>query len=293
MRNTVRGFHASVTPTHVGTVPLHNDVPLDDENRVVPPTIADDEAWFAVTVGPRGERRTLASLKEAKITGYVPMETYWVDAVKLKLKQKRETQRPILPGYVFLHVPADSGLWYQLKQKHRDGRNVHGIGGVIMNNGEPCRISAKLLRQLASEERDGWFDERRRRALEMERNPNLSGPLLRAGERLKIVGGAFTSYEGAAEVDSTSENVRALVEIFGRTTLVVVPLDQVENLSRDVVRDPIGATPIHRAGEMSGLAQAQNSAPVGWQAIEERRRHQVERDIWEQHHGRRPVKKIA
>src|SRR5204862_87367 len=158
---------------------------------------------------PRGERRTLASLKEVGALGYVPMETKWIEAVKLKLKQKRETQRPILPGYVFLRVPADSGLWYDLKRSHRDGRNVHGIGGVIMNDGQPCRISARLLRQLASEERDGWFDERRRRALEMERNPELSGPLLRAGERLKIVGGAFASYEGEAEADSTSDSVRA------------------------------------------------------------------------------------
>lgn len=283
---TIRGFKASLTPTHVGTVPLHNDVPLKDEDRVSPPEIAEGETWYAVQVGPRGERRTLESLKEAKITGYVPMETRWIEGVKLKIKQKRETQRPILPGYVFLHVPADSGLWYQLKMKHRDGRNVHGIGGVIMNAGQPCQISAKLLRQLAEEERDGWFDERRRRALEMERNPALSGPLLRAGENLKIVGGAFATYEGRAEVDSTSDNVRALVEIFGRETLVVVPLDQVENLSRDVQRDPVGAMPIHRAGAMSGLAQAQNAAPINWQAIEERRRKQVEHAIWQQAQAR-------
>lgn len=283
---TIRAFKASITPTHTGTVPLHNDVPLKDEDRVSPPTISDDETWFAVTVGPRSERRTLASLKEAGIACYVPMETYWLEAVKLKLKQKRETQRPILPGYVFLHVPADSGLWYQLKMKHRDGRNVHGIGGVITNAGQPCQISARLLKQLASEERDGWFDERRRRALEMDRNPSLSGPMVKAGENLKIVGGAFATYEGRAEVDSSSDNVRALIDIFGRETLVVVPLDQVENLSRDVQRDPVRAMPIHRAGSMSGLAQAQNAAPINWQAIEDRRRKQVEHAIWQQAQAR-------
>lgn len=286
MSKTIRGFQPSLTPTHFGTVPLRNDVPLSDEDRVVPPEISDTETWFAVTVGPRSERRTLASLMDAKIACYVPMETYWVEAVKLKLKQKRETQRPILPGYVFLHVPTDSGLWYDLKAKHRDGRNVHGIGGVIMNDGQPCQIGAKLLRQLANEERDGWFDERRRRALEMERNPSLSGPLLKAGENLKIVGGAFATYEGKAEVDSTSENVRALIDIFGRPTLVVVPLDQVENLSRDVQRDPVGAMPIHRAGTMSGLAQAQNGVPLDWQAIEDRRRKRVEHAIWQQAQAR-------
>lgn len=283
---TVRGFNASITPTHIATVPLHNDVPLADDERVTPPEIGEGEAWYAVTVAPRGERRTLLSLKDAGVLGYVPMETKWIEAVKLKLKQKRETQRPILPGYVFLRVPADSGLWYDLKRSHRDGRNVHGIGGVIMNDGQPCRISARLLRQLASEERDGWFDERRRRALEMERNPELSGPLLRAGERLKIVGGAFASYEGEAEADSTSDSVRALVEIFGRPTIMTVSLDQVENLSRDVQRDPVGAMPIHRAGEMSGLAQSRNSAPIDWQAIEERRRKRMEHAIWQQAQAR-------
>lgn len=283
---TVRGFNASITPTHIATVPLHNDVPLADDERVTPPEIGEGEAWYAVTVAPRGERRTLLSLKDVGVLGYVPMETKWIEAIKLKLKQKRETQRPILPGYVFLRVPADSGLWYDLKRSHRDGRNVHGIGGVIMNDGQPCRISARLLRQLASEERDGWFDERRRRALEMERNPELSGPLLRAGERLKIVGGAFATYEGEAEADSTSDSVRALVEIFGRPTIMTVSLDQVENLSRDVQRDPVGAMPIHRAGEMSGLAQSRNSAPIDWQAIEERRRKRMEHAIWQQAQAR-------
>ncbi|MGE8129028.1 transcription termination/antitermination protein NusG [Methylobacterium sp. NPDC080182] len=283
---TVRGFNASITPTHIATVPLHNDVPLADDERVTPPEIGEGEAWYAVTVAPRGERRTLLSLKDVGVLGYVPMETKWIETVKLKLKQKRETQRPILPGYVFLRVPADSGLWYDLKRSHRDGRNVHGIGGVIMNDGQPCRISARLLCQLASEERDGWFDERRRRALEMERNPELSGPLLRAGERLKIVGGAFATYEGEAEADSTSDSVRALVEIFGRPTIMTVSLDQVENLSRDVQRDPVGAMPIHRAGEMSGLAQSQNSAPIDWQAIEERRRKRMEHAIWQQAQAR-------
>lgn len=284
---TIRGFNASITPTHFSTVPIRNEEPLKDEDRIVAPVISDGEAWYAVTVAPRGERRTLGSLKEAGVSAYVPMETYWFESVKLKQKVKREAQRPILPGYVFLCVPADSGLWWDLKQKFRDGRNVHGIGGVISNDGEPCRIGARLLGQLASEERDGWFDERRRRALEIQRNPSLTGPMLRAGERMKIVGGAFATYEGVAEVDSSSDNVRALVEIFGRPTLMVVPLDQVENLSRDVQRDPIGTLPIHRAGaEMSGLAQSRNSAPIDWQAIEERRRKRVEHAIWQQAQAR-------
>ncbi|AWN43799.1 transcription termination/antitermination protein NusG [Methylobacterium durans] len=280
MSKTARRFKPSLTPTHFVTVPLTNDVPIKDEDRILPPAIEDrdEESWYAVTCGPRGERRTLNALMDAGLVAYVPMETLWLDEVRLKQKVKREVQRAMLPRYVFLCVPTGSRIWYDLRERHRDGRNVFGIAGIVMNDGQPCRIPTATLKQLAQEERDGWFDQRRRRALEMQRNPDLSGPALRAGDRLKVVGGPFTSYSGVAEADSGSGTVRALVDIFGRSTLVVVPLEQVENLSRDVATDPVGPTPLTRAEPYSGMALAQGRQ-VDWRAIEERRLRRQERVI--------------
>lgn len=290
---SIRGFQASATPQHNVTVPLRNETPIKDEDRIVPPEIAVTvgEGWYAVTTGPRGERRTLTALMDKGLTAYVPMSTEWVESIQARQKFKREVQRPMLPGYVFVCVADDSGIWYEMRQKHRDGRNVFGINGVVTNNGKACRIATTILKTLADEERAGWFDERRKRALLAESNPEMSGPAVRMGDIVNITDGAFATYSGVAEADSTSGSVRAMVQIFGRDTLVVVPIDQIENQSRTSIDDMASAARLARAEPLSELARSQGSGLASWRVIEEARQKRVASDIVAQQDGERPLRK--
>lgn len=291
----IRGFEASATPQHNVTVALKTEIPIPADERVTPPLIEHEvgAGWYAVTVAPRGERRTLAFLKEKGLTGYVPMATTWVESIQARQKFKREVQGPMLPGYVFIRVPDGSSLWYDMKQKHRDGRNVFGINGVVTNNGKACRIATATLKLLSEEERMGWFDERAKRALLAEGNPDLAGPAVRQGDEVEIKDGAFATYGGLAGADSAGGSVRVMVQIFGRETLVVVPIDDIENKSRSSAEDIAAAARYARATPMSDLARSQASGLMDWKTIEGDRQQRMRLDIEAQLQGKRPLKSTA
>ena len=230
------------------------------------------------------------ALEKRGLSAYVPMRTTWIESVQSKQKMKREIQRAMLPGYVFVCVPDDSGIWYEMRQQHRDGQNIFGINGVVTNNGKACRVSTHTLKQLSEEERAGWFDDRAKRRLLAESNPEMAGPSVRTGDSVSIREGAFAAFMGVAEADSASGQVRALITIFGRETLVVVPIDQVQNHSRNSLDDMATAARLTRAGSLSDLARSQSEGLADWRTIEDRRRARMDTEIRAQTEGQRPLK---
>jgi transcription antitermination factor NusG len=298
----VRAFQVSATPAHFGRFDFVDDsppkdVPLEPEHRSEPPVIdpQDQAGWYALTVGPHGERRLFEQLRDADQVAYSPMQTLWVPAVRKTQRVRVETQRPILPGYVFARIPTGSRLWFDLRRQHRDGQRVFPVRGVVTNHGRPCRIQPRLLAQLATEERDGWFDERRRSKLIADQRPELAGPTFRAGERVGITAGAFANHEGVAQADCASGAVRTLIKVFGGETVVVVPIGQTENRSREMAGSDLGALPLQRASDLTGLSDLARSQGqvVGWRNLEQERLRRVHRNIFVQGAGKRPVKQHA
>ena len=217
-----RKLSAKATAAHNFIVPVRqrSEVPLDKEKRREPPLIDTDPAapiiWYGIVTAPGQENKAEEELRKLGFTCcYIPRETYWTTHRAGKRVTKRERQKPLIPRYLFLAFePGDT--WYGVKE-------AEGVSGVLSNHGTACPIPAKAIAKLADRERGGWFDERKRRALET----GTEAPYA-AGDQIRIIGeNAFHSFPATVEnCDATT--VELLVAIFGRMTPMALPIDQVE-----------------------------------------------------------------
>lgn len=186
--------------------------------------------WYCAVTVPQGEYRCADGLTEAEVMSYVPTETLWTVRIKGRERLKVQSQRPLWRGYSFFRI-ANECDWSPIYARDAFGRSRLGIIGVIGAGGAPTAIAASKLRSMADEEREGWFDDRRRPALIAGRDAKPL-PAVMKDERVRITAGAFTGYEGIAENDNDKASARVTLGIFGQATVATISLGDLENLTR-------------------------------------------------------------
>lgn len=128
---------------------------------------------------------------------------------------RRETERKLYPGYVFIELELDKDgripdkVWFMIKE-------TEGVGDFIGSNGKPTAMSLKDQAKMLEEAE---------RPQEAARLPTA----YRKGDKVKVIDGAFINFEG--EVDEILPDkgmVRILTTIFGRPTPLELEHWQIE-----------------------------------------------------------------
>lgn len=155
-------------------------------------------------------------------------------------------ERTALPSDLSGYTARDIAYLHALQGaegRSSDTRSPIGVLGVIGVKGHPIamplRRTEKRLGEMvkcgiadfADEEREGWFNEDLRPALIAGRDAKPERLVL-AGEKVRIVDGAFAGYEGIAENDNDRSAARIAVSLFGQQTIMTVSLQALENLTR-------------------------------------------------------------
>ena len=129
----------------------------------------------------------------------VPTET----VVELKDNKKREVERKIFPGYVFIKMVVTDDSWYV-------DRNTHGCTGFVGPASKPVPLTDKEVERFGVETRS------------IEVNYEV-------GDNVKIIDGPLSGFMGIVdELDTARNFVRVTISMFGRETPVELELDQVE-----------------------------------------------------------------
>ena len=129
----------------------------------------------------------------------VPTET----VVEVKDNKKREVERKIFPGYVFIKMIVTDDSWYVV-------RNTHGCTGFVGPASKPVPLTDKEVERFGVETRT------------VEVNYEV-------GDNVKIVDGPLSGFMGIVdELDTARDFVRVTISMFGRETPVELELDQVE-----------------------------------------------------------------
>lgn len=135
----------------------------------------------------------------------------------IKGNVRRETERKLYPGYVFIELELDKDgripdkVWFMIKE-------TEGVGDFIGSNGKPTPMSPKDQAKMLEEAE---------RPQEAARLPTA----YQKGDKIKVVDGAFVNFEG--EVDEILPDkgmVRILTTIFGRPTPLELEHWQIEKL---------------------------------------------------------------
>lgn len=118
---------------------------------------------------------------------------------------KKEYQRKLMPGYVFVKMVMTDDSWYVV-------RNVRGCTGFVGPEGEP--------QPLTDEEVKNNSLERVRVEVSYE-----------VGDLVNVIDGPLEGFSGTVnEIDVENNSVQVTVSMFGRENTVEFELDQLEKV---------------------------------------------------------------
>lgn len=130
---------------------------------------------------------------------------------------RKESDRKLYPGYVFIELQLDSNgmipekVWFLIKE-------TEGVGDFIGSNGKPTPMSPKDEAKMLEE------------AERKDESPALP-TMFQKGEKVKVTNGAFMNFEGEVEeVIPDKGTVRIITTIFGRPTPLELEYWQIEKV---------------------------------------------------------------
>lgn len=137
---------------------------------------------------------------------------------QIKDGKRRDTDRKLYPGYVFIELDLDKNgmipekVWFMIKE-------TDGVGDFIGSNGKPTPMSPKDQAKM----------------LEEAERPDDSGPTIQTaykrGDRIKVNEGPFVNFEGDVdEIIPDKGMVRIIATIFGRPTPLELEYWQIEKI---------------------------------------------------------------
>src|SRR5678810_1472275 len=120
----------------------------------------------------------------------------------MKGGQRKDTERKLYPGYVFIELELDKNgmipekVWFTIKE-------TDGVGDFIGSNGKPTPMAPKDVAKML-EEAEKPDDEV---SLKTE---------YKKGDKIKVTNGAFQNFEGEVEAIIPDKGmVRIITTIFG------------------------------------------------------------------------------
>jgi transcriptional antiterminator NusG len=131
---------------------------------------------------------------------------------------RRESDRKLYPGYVFIELNLDKNgmipekVWFLIKE-------TDGVGDFIGSNGKPTPMSPRDQSKMLEEAEKADSDEV---SLKTE---------YKKGDKIKVTNGAFQNFEGEVdEIIPEKGMVRIITTIFGRPTPLELEYWQIEKI---------------------------------------------------------------
>jgi transcriptional antiterminator NusG len=185
----------------------------EDEDEEVDDFFAPGD-WFVVHTYAGYENKVKANLAsriqsmnmEDKIYDVVvPTE----EVMELKSGKMQAIQKKVFPGYILVRMQLDDDSWYVV-------RNTPGVTGFVGSGAKPTPLDHTEVTKILAPK----TEDRPKPKLEYE-----------VSEVVSVVGGAFAGYSGPVEsIDQEKQQVRVLLDLFGRETPVELTFDQVTKL---------------------------------------------------------------
>jgi transcriptional antiterminator RfaH len=144
--------------------------------------------WACARLEPRREAVAQHFLRLAGYEIYIPR----VREQRLRRNRRVEVISPLFPAYGFVAIIQG---WHS-------ARWSIGVAGIIMDGVQPTRVPDSVIADIRNRERNG--------AIELPKPPGL-----RAGDKVRIVRGAFGGQLGLYEGMRPRERVDVLLQLLG------------------------------------------------------------------------------
>jgi transcriptional antiterminator RfaH len=161
--------------------------------------------WFAVQTQPHAERKAAEQLMQQDFEVYLPRY----------LKRRRHARKvdviaaPLFPRYLFVAIDTATQRW-------RAVGSTWGVTRLVCQGDQPAPVPPDVISALrAREDENGYV--------------TLKLPAaFHAGDKVRLIRGAFTDCLGHFEMMSDCERVAVLLDMLGRKVRVLVDMGGIE-----------------------------------------------------------------
>jgi transcription antitermination factor NusG len=157
--------------------------------------------WLVCHTKPRCEKKFAALMQAEKFEHYLAL----VDSVRKYAQQTKRFTKPLFPGYVFAHVPAEKKARIYQQDLLARAITVDDVPRFLRQLDDVKKIVASGLELSVM-------------------------PLLTKGRRVKIVGGPLHGLEGFVDDPSKPQGVVISVDVLQQGLLVKVPAANLQAL---------------------------------------------------------------
>ena len=158
--------------------------------------------WFVAHTQPHAEAKATTHLNRQGFEIYFPRY----------LKRRRHARRietvaaPLFPRYLFVAVDLAAQRW-------RSIYSTVGVHRLVCNGDEPSAVPDGVIEALKSREDANGF-------IKLDRRPPF-----RAGDKIRVLDGVFSSCFGLFEGLAERERIAILLDLLGRKVRVVLDAD--------------------------------------------------------------------
>lgn len=180
-------------------------------------------AWFVLQTVLRGEDDAVSALKASGFETYLPISRKDVFNKQKKITVTREFK--LFNRFVFAHLPLNTMAWAPVHA-------IDEITGALGANGVPMWVPQSQIDRLLVAEADMKFDdtqEAKIRRKEIGRNKRETTAMtFKPGSKVRARSGPFGGFSGLVKDVTGRGAVEAMLDIFGRMTLVEFDSEMVE-----------------------------------------------------------------
>jgi transcriptional antiterminator RfaH len=153
--------------------------------------------WYVVHCLPQQDRQ---------VERHIMLHGTDTFAPRICKTRKRNGNKPLFPGYVFVRLVLKSGTWADLKY-------MPGVRSLIEVGGEPCPVDDAIVEEI-----------RRRAALYSPAEPAFS-----PGDRITVSSGPFAYLDGIFSESLTGdERIAVLIDMMHRQVRVELEANRVK-----------------------------------------------------------------
>lgn len=161
--------------------------------------------WYVAQTRPHAEAKASLHLRRQGFAIYLPRY----------LKQRRHARRvekiaaPLFPGYLFVSIDMAAQQWLSID-------STIGVARLVRDGERPAPVPQVVIDALVTREDANGF-------VQLDRRPRFS-----PGDKIRVVGGAFSDCYGLYDGMSARERVAILLDLLGRQVRVVLDPQTIE-----------------------------------------------------------------
>lgn len=163
-----------------------------------------ESRWFAVQTQSNRENKAAQNLKQQGFQFYLPRY----------LKRRSHARKieivpaPLFPGYLFVQVDLATQRWRAIQ-------STIGVLRLVTNGGEPAPLQTEIIDAMRQREDNKGFIVLNQK------------PLFNRGDKVRVLGGAFTDAAGLFDGLADRERVAILLDLLGRKVRVLLDVNMV------------------------------------------------------------------